>query len=105
MTGREELLQKIKDKECEVNELSNERYELMQEFLDKYEVLETKEQYLNKYFKYKNNHYSCPEDEKDYWNEYYYVYKITSKANIKAINFRKDNEGAIEIKKETMYIN
>lgn len=96
MNNKETLNQKIKDIDKEINNKIKEKYELQEEYFKLYEIKELKEKYLNKYFVYRNNCYSCPEKETDYWNVYYKVININEYGGIEAISLQKDKHGRIE---------
>ena len=98
MRDKEVLNQKIKDINKEIDNKIKEKYELQEEYFKLYELEELQEKYLNKYFVYRNNCYSCPEKESDYWNVYYKVISINEYGGIEAISLEKDKYGKIESK-------
>lgn len=102
MSGRLELKQRIVDLDKQIEESKNELYSLMDEFKEKYEVEDNKALYLNKYYKYKDNCYSCPNNPEDYWDIYYRVVDVTSEG-IQCIIVEKDSDGTIKIGREIRY--
>ena len=96
MDNKDVLNQKIKDIDKEINNKIQEKYNLQEEYFKLYKLKELKEKYLNKYFVYRNNCYSCPEKETDYWNVYYKVININKYGSIEAISLQKDKYGRIE---------
>lgn len=98
----EELKTKIKLLDREIDNNIAEKYKLQEEYYKMYEIPRLNEKYLNKYFIYRNNSYSCPKTENDYWNVYYKVIKIAENGGIEAIELQKDKYGKIESSITTM---
>ena len=94
--SEEELKNKIELLDREIDSNIAEKYKLQEKYYELYELPKLKKKYLNKYFIYKNNSYSCPSKKSDYWNVYYKVIEITEYGAIKAIETQKDKYGKIE---------
>ena len=94
--SEEELKNKIELLDREIDSNIAEKYKLQEKYYELYELPKLKKKYLNKYFIYKNNSYSCPSKKSDYWNVYYKVIEITENGRIKAIKTQKDIFGCIE---------
>lgn len=101
MNGKE-LKEKIIAKQEYISEQKAELYKMMDEYGEKYEAQELKAEYMNKYFVYNNNCYSCPEKPEDYWNVYYKVISINGK-QIECIAFSKDSNNSICFENETRF--
>jgi hypothetical protein len=97
--NREELKQCIAEKEKIIRQYDEELYELRDEYDSKYVSEDLKKQYLNKFFIYKDNCYSCPEKPEDYWNIYYYIDKIEG-TTFNCIIIEKDKYGEIKIRRD-----
>ena len=98
----EELKNKIKLLDREIDSNIVEKCKLQEEYYKTYELPRLKEKYLNKYYIYRNNSYGCPKTEDDYWNVYYKVIEITENGAIQAIELQKDKYGRIESSITTM---
>ena len=96
MLSEEQIKNKIKLLEREIDSNIAEKYKLNKEYIKLYEIPRLKEKYLNKYFIYRNNSYSLPKEKSDYWDVYYKVIEITENGGIKAIETQKDKYGKIE---------
>lgn len=59
---------------------------------------------LGKTFVYRNNSYSCPREQSDYWNVYLKVVALIEDG-VRVITVDKDSHGCIEIKTENRYSN
>ena len=88
--NEQEIKNKIKELEKEIESKSSEQWKLREEQCKKYKVPKLKKKYLNKYFIYRDNSYSFPSKKSDYWNVYYKVIEITENGGIKAIQTQKD---------------
>ncbi len=98
----EEMKNKMKEIEKDIDNKISEKYKLQEEYYEMYELPRLRKKYLNKYFIYRNNSYSCPETEDDYWNVYYKIIEITKNGSIQAIELQKDKYGKIESNITTM---
>ena len=96
MENKEYLQSKIKELSNEIINKSVERQKFQNLYFQLFELDKLKKKYLNKYFVYRNNCYSCPEKESDYWNVYYKVININEYGGIEAISLQKDRYGRIE---------
>lgn len=63
------------------------------------ERIDTHKQYVDKYFKFRNN-YSCPKEESDYWWMYIYVNNLDENGFLIGITFQTDSEGKITIEED-----
>lgn len=96
MENKEYLKSKIKELSNEIINKSVERQKFQNLYFQLFELDKLKKKYLNKYFVYRNDCYSCPEKESDYWNVYYKVININEYGGIEAISLQKDRYGRIE---------
>lgn len=96
MENKEYLKSKIKELSNEIINKSAERQKIQDLYFKLFELDELKKKYLHKYFVYRNNCYSCPEKESDYWNVYYKVINVNEYGGIEAISLQKDKYGRIE---------
>lgn len=96
MKNKEYIKSKIKELSNEIINKSAERQKFQNLYFKLFELDELKKKYLNKYFVYRNNCYSCPEKESDYWNVYYKVINVNECGGIEAISLQKDKYGRIE---------
>lgn len=96
MENKKYLKSKIKELSNEIINKSAERQKFQNLYFQLFELDELKKKYLNKYFVYRNNCYSCPEKQADYWNVYYKVININQYGGIEAISLQKDKYGRIE---------
>lgn len=103
MKEEQELLTKIKQQEEKLNKERTILRKLEQKYTSLYEILLLQEKYSNKFYKYQDNCYSCPESPNDYWNVYYYIYNVNDKGNAQTISFQKDKNGEIRIINGNIY--
>ena len=96
MENKKYLKSKIKELSNEIINKSVERQKFQNLYFQLFELDKLKKKYLNKYFVYRNDCYSCPEKESDYWNVYYKVININEYGGIEAISLQKDRYGRIE---------
>lgn len=96
------LSQKIKELDKEINEKVAERNKLKEQYFTSYALEELKEKYLDRYFVYRNNCYSCPENESDYWDVYYKPINVNEYGAIEAIRLEIDKYGEIRSSIATM---
>lgn len=90
-----EIQDRIKQLDKEINDKIEEKYCLQKKHFELYELKKIKEKYMNKYYIYRDNCYSCPEKKSDYWNVYYKVIDVNENGGIKAISLQKDKYGQI----------
>lgn len=86
----------IEQLDKEINSMIHKKCELQEKYFRLYELEDIKKKYINKYFVYRDNCYSCPEDKSDYWNVYYKVIEVTDNGGIVAVSLQKDKYGRIE---------
>jgi hypothetical protein len=85
------------EKQKSIIEADNVQLQNLQSTLFKeYEEMEIIRKYFNTYWMYKDNCYSCPNNEEDYWNVYYFIYAVDN-SRVKGISFQQDSNGKIII--------
>lgn len=87
---KEEIKNKIEELKKEIDSKTSELWRLQEEYYNIYELPRLKKKYLNKYFIYRNNAYSCPNKKSDYWNVYYKVIEIDENGAIISIETSED---------------
>lgn len=92
-------MQQIEKQQMIVRRDLNKLYEI-EEQLKIFEVEDLRIKYLNKYYKYPNNSYSCPESKEDYWDIYYYIYNVTEDGMLDTIKHEKNSDNEIRVSKE-----
>lgn len=85
-----EIKNQIAQLDKEIDNMIFKKYELQEKHFKLYELQNIKEKYLNKYFIYRNNCYSCPKKKSDYWNVYYKVIEVNDDGGIIAVSLEKD---------------
>lgn len=102
MLNKNVMQDRIKQLDREINSKIKEKMDLQDKCFKMYELEEIKEKYLNKYYIFRNNCYSCPEKKSDYWNVYYKVIEINDNGGIVAVSLQKDKYGRIESEIKTI---
>lgn len=95
----------IEQLDKEIDSMVHKKYELQEKYFRLYKLENIKKKYINKYFVYRDNCYSCPEDKSDYWNVYYKVIEVTNNGGIVVVSLQKDKYGRIESEVKTIGIN
>ena len=85
-----EIKNQIAQLDKEIDNMIFKKYELQEKHFKLYELQNIKEKYLNKYFIYRNNCYSCQKKKSDYWNVYYKVIEVNDDGGIIAVSLEKD---------------
>ena len=96
---RNELEKLIEDQKQIISDASNKLKQLENNLFMEYTELDIIRKYFNTYWMYKDNCYSCPETEADYWNIYKFIYAVDGN-KLKYISFEVDSFGNISIKDE-----
>lgn len=91
-----EMKNRIEQLDKEIDSKIKEKMALQEKHFRLYKLEEIKKKYLNKYFVYRNNCYSCPSEKSDYWNVYYKVIEVNEYGAIIATSLQKDKYGKIE---------
>lgn len=100
-----EIQDRIKQLDKEIDNKIEEKYQLQKKHFELYELKKIKEKYMNKYYIYRDNCYSCPEKKSEYWNVYYKVIDVNEDGGIKAISLQKDKYGQITSEETMISIN
>lgn len=98
---KEEMKKQIEQLDKEIDSMIHKKCELQEEYFKLYKLDDIKKKYLDKYYIYRNNSYSCPKEKSDYWNVYYKVINVDENGGIIALELQKNKYGIIT-SKETM---
>ena len=60
--NKKALSKEISEKELKLIQLKEELYDLKDRYEEEFEAKEIEEKYIGRYFMYKDNSYSCPEE-------------------------------------------
>lgn len=101
MMDKEEMKKQIEQLDKEIDSMIHKKCELQEEYFKLYKLDDIKKKYLDKYYIYRNNSYSCPKEKSDYWNVYYKVINVDENGGIIALELQKDIYGLITCR-ETM---
>lgn len=93
--SREEEELRIKKLKEEIEVKKAKLNELQDKYFKENELEDIKKQYMNKFFVFRNNSYSCPCKKSDYWDVYYKVIDVDENGGIKTQMLEKDKYGNI----------
>lgn len=93
--NKSEIKERIKDIDKISAKLHKERRELKKK-------MKEPEKKVGKTFVFKDNSYSVPEDDDDYWDTYIKVININEYGNYVILSYERDSHNDIEIKTTTL---
>lgn len=93
--NKTEMKKQIEQLDKEIDSKIAEKVRLQEKYFKLYDLQEIKKKYLGKYYIYRDNCYSCPSENSDYWNVYYKVIDVDESGAIKAVSLQKDKYGKI----------
>jgi hypothetical protein len=102
MNEKIKLVEAIKEATKQFNEWRDKLNKLEKQY-KQYEIQDLRDKYNNTFWVYKNNCYSIPQNEEDYWNVYYHVEEVDQDSYIEVLKISIDKDNMLEIKQEKIW--